>query len=108
MNLIRGGVYLADLGLSTHKPVLIVSDDGINMGLQEPIVARITENHRHRTTQTAVELDAGTAGLDTTSYVLCHDLSTLTAADFVTYFGKLDEVAMFDVERKLKIALRLD
>ncbi len=108
MNLLRGGIYLADIGGGLHKTVLIVSDDGINIGLKQPIVARVSDNSRDRSTQTAVELDAGEAGLDRISYVLCHDLYTLDAADFITYFGAIPIEKLFEVERRLRLALRLE
>jgi mRNA-degrading endonuclease toxin of MazEF toxin-antitoxin module len=106
--LFRGGVYLADIGLPKHKLVVIVSDDGINMGLRQPVVARITDNARDQTIETSVAVDAGVGGLNTESFILCHDLNTLEDKDFVTCYGRLPFEVMVDVERKLRIALRLD
>jgi mRNA-degrading endonuclease toxin of MazEF toxin-antitoxin module len=107
LNLARGGVYLADLGEIGNKTVLIVSEDGINLGLREPVVARITDEPRERSIRSVVELDAGTAGLDQISYVLCHDLTTLEERDFITMLGMLPTVNLFQVEDKLRVALRL-
>lgn len=92
-----------------HKTALVVSDDGINMGMNEPVVARITDKDRHREMSTSVWIPVGTIQeLRNDSWVLCHDLTTLLEEDFITHLGVLPFDLMEEVERKLKIALRLD
>ena len=45
--------------------------------------------------------------LPETSFVLCHDLTTLDERDLVTFLGQLPIELMFEVERKLRVVFRL-
>jgi mRNA-degrading endonuclease toxin of MazEF toxin-antitoxin module len=62
------------------RPVLVVSADPVNRGLQ-PIVAQVTTTERVRALPTFVVLEPGEAGVTQRSWVLCHELATLDEAD---------------------------
>ena len=100
-------MYLVDLPIGA-KPYVVVSEDGINLGLGQPIAARVTTNPRDREIRTAVELDDRLTGLDEISYVLCHDLATFEGSDFMAQLGRVPYDKMVEIERKLRLALRIE
>lgn len=106
----RAEVWVADLGEDIgHKPVLVISEDGINIGLHQPIVARVTAQERERSIRTAVTVEPSVFnGLDEDSWVLCHDLTTLREKDFSHKVGELTQLEMERVAQGLRLALRLD
>jgi len=78
----RGYIYdgfLRDLP-DDPKPVLIVSSDAVNRGLQ-PVVVQVTTTERVRLLPTYVELQPGEGGVHERSYVLCHEIATLEDED---------------------------
>lgn len=62
------------------KPVLVVSSNTVNRGLQ-PIAAQVTTTERVRMHPTYVVLEPGEGGVYVRSYVLCHELATLDDQD---------------------------
>lgn len=62
------------------KPVLVVSSDAVNRGMQ-PIVVQVTQTERARSLRTYVALEPGEGGVRVRSYILCHEIATLDDAD---------------------------
>ncbi len=107
MNIERGAVHLAALPGLGRRPALIVSSRAVNLRLRQPVVARITATDRPRALRTYVRLDAGEAGLEQDSYVLCHDVSTVPAGALGTRLGLLTKERMEEVDSALSQALGL-
>lgn len=109
----RGGIYFANLGERIgRKRVLVVSYEGINRGLRQPVCALITSRDRERSLATYVVIeptDTNTGkGVRETSYVLCHYLLTLSeeAIDDEPE-GVLSAFKMIEVRDSLRVALDL-
>jgi mRNA-degrading endonuclease toxin of MazEF toxin-antitoxin module len=107
VDVVRGGVYYAELPGIGDKTVLVVSWNAINSGLRSPIVCQITTTDRERALPTYVALAAGDGGLREDSYVLCHELVTLDADDFRRQLGVLSPASLLRVEAALRAALDL-
>jgi len=103
----RGAVWFVDIPGVGDKPTLIVSWQPIQDALKAAIVARITSVEKQRSLPTAVPLEAGEAGLETSGYVLCHDLFTIDRALFRRYAGTLGPAKFLEVEDALRRALDL-
>jgi mRNA-degrading endonuclease toxin of MazEF toxin-antitoxin module len=71
----RGYIYgfLRDLP-DESKPVLVVSSDAVNRGLQ-PVVAQVTRTERVGMLPTYVLLEPDEGGVGVRSFVLCHERS---------------------------------
>jgi mRNA-degrading endonuclease toxin of MazEF toxin-antitoxin module len=105
----RGGVYFADLGPGIgRKRVLVVSYEGVNRGLRQPVCALITSRDRPRSLETYVEIHPPEAGLDETSFILCHFLVTLPESQLEERpEGFVTGPKMIEVQAALKRALNL-
>jgi mRNA-degrading endonuclease toxin of MazEF toxin-antitoxin module len=88
------------------KPVLVVSADPVNRGLQ-PIVAQVTTTERARALPTCVVLEPGEGGVSQRSWVLCHELATLDDADIAErpWGPMIPHHKLIQVERALMSAL---
>jgi mRNA-degrading endonuclease toxin of MazEF toxin-antitoxin module len=103
----RGAVWTARLPGIGLKPVVIVSDRAVTLALH-PIVARITSVERERAVPTAVAIEPGeVAGLEKHSYVLCHDLVTLSDGDLAEHLGILPTQRLLDIENRLAFVFRI-
>lgn len=104
----RGDVWWARLPDVGRKPVLVVSARVVTLALR-PIVARITSVERDRPIPTAVALaDDEIAGLPGRSWIVCHDLFTLSDGGLlVERVGALSPARLVDVEDALRAALAL-
>jgi mRNA-degrading endonuclease toxin of MazEF toxin-antitoxin module len=91
-----------------RRPALIVSADEINLGLRQPVVARVTSTARPRAVRTYVPLAAGEAGLEAESFVLCHDLTTLPTEAVGLRLGRLSRRRMLEVDAALRRGLALE
>jgi mRNA-degrading endonuclease toxin of MazEF toxin-antitoxin module len=90
------------------KRWLVVSTNAINDAAMHPILARVTEKVRERSVPTAVEVEPDSENnLPVISYVLCHDLLTLSASQVGDRFGRLAIVDLVRVEDALRYALSL-
>jgi mRNA-degrading endonuclease toxin of MazEF toxin-antitoxin module len=107
VNLVRGGVYFAELPGVGDKPVVVVSWDAVNRAGLRPIAARITSAERRRSLPTFVELERGEGGLSEPSYVLAHELFTLPPTAFRRRSGELSLGKLIAVEAALRAALDL-
>lgn len=108
--ILRGEIWLVDLGdpigreAAWRRPALVVSDDPANRhGLA--VVCPIGSARRDYPTR--VEVDPGRSGLDETSYVRCEQVRTISSARLVHRLGSVDFMAMTEVERVLRLILRL-
>lgn len=88
------------------KPVLVVSADAVNRGMQ-PIVAQVTTAERRRALPTYVVLEPGEGGVRQRSWVLCHELATLDDADLAErpWGPMIPHHKLVQVERALMSAL---
>jgi mRNA interferase MazF len=105
--IVRGGIYFADLLEAGDKRVLVVSWNAINHGLRSPIVCLITSNRHTRTLPTDVFIPAGEAGMDEDSWILCHEIATLAAEDFRREISTVPSTLLVEVEAALRRALDL-
>jgi mRNA-degrading endonuclease toxin of MazEF toxin-antitoxin module len=103
----RGGIYHAEWPSVGEKRVVVVSWDAINQGLRSPIACLITSRRRERSLPTVVPIPAGDAGMDSDSWVLCHEVATLDAERFRAEIGVLSSPLLGEVELGLRRALDL-
>jgi mRNA-degrading endonuclease toxin of MazEF toxin-antitoxin module len=104
----RGAVWTAELPDVGRKPAVIVSSRVVTLKLS-PIVARITSVVRERALPTVVSLGPGEVeALPDASFVLVHDLFTLTGARLVAHLGWLRSERMLEVDEAMLIALGLE
>lgn len=103
----RGYIYDGFLRDVPHdpKPVLVVSADPVNRGMQ-PIVAQVTTTERHRALPTYVVLEPGEGGVRRRSWILCHELATLDEEDIAEHpWGPMiPHQRLIEVERALMSA----
>ena len=104
----RGFIYsgfLRDLP-DEPKPVLVVSSNAVNRGLQ-PLVAQVTTTARARMLPTYVVLEPGEGGVEVRSFVLCHELATLDDEDIAEepWGPMIPPAKIVAVERALMEAL---
>jgi len=105
--IVRGGLYFADLPGVGDKRVLVVSWNAINDGLRSPIVCLVTSTQRARSLPTDVSVSAGEAGMIEDSWILCHEIATLDAERFRREIGVLPPPLLVQVETALRRALDL-
>jgi mRNA interferase MazF len=118
----RGGIYRVDLaGAKGHeqmgkaRPVLVVSNDGIN---QQPLVVTVVigtaAKNRTRLYSTDVRVTAGETGLPFDTVFMCFQLRSLDAGRFVTnrsgepvLAGMMPPKKMAEVDDALRLVLAL-
>ena len=110
----RGEIWQASLhprsGSEQHgiRPVLVLSSDIMNdlPGWKSFLAIPFSTSGRQAARgPTAVLIPAGTGGLAQDSYALCHQLTTIDRAKFMTRLGVLNADELLDVERGVLIAL---
>ncbi len=92
------------------RPVVVVSHDGFNeaRGWRSVTVVPLTTSGRQaRRGPTAVEVRAGEAGLDRTSFALCHQITTLDRAKLGEALGQLTDGTLARVDEGIRAALDL-
>jgi mRNA-degrading endonuclease toxin of MazEF toxin-antitoxin module len=104
----RGYIYdgfLRDIP-DEPKPVLVVSSDAVNRGLQ-PVVVQVTTTERVRMLPTYVTLEPGEGGVHERSYILCHEIATLGDEDIAKepWGPMIPAQKLVAVERALMVAL---
>jgi mRNA-degrading endonuclease toxin of MazEF toxin-antitoxin module len=113
----RGEVYWADpvprsgSEQTGRRPVMVVSHDGFNQspGWRSVIVVPIsTSSSQGQRGPTAIELPGGTAGLPKTSFVVCHQATTMDRGKPTKRLGALPSETPREVEEGLKAALDLE
>ena len=119
----RGGIYRADLaGARGHeqkgkaRPVLVVSNDGIN---QQPLVVTVVigtdAKNRTRLYSTDVRVIAAETGLPLDTVFMCFQLRSIDASRFVTnrsgepiLAGMMPPAKMAEVDRALRLVLDME
>ena len=87
-----------------RRPAAVVSDDPANrFGLV--VVCPISRAQRNYPSR--VEVEPGRSGLDRTSYIQCEQIRTISTARLIHSVGDVDHVAMSEVDRILRLLLRL-
>lgn len=113
----RGEVYWADLvprsgsKQTGRRPVILVSHDGFNQtpGWSSIIVVPIsTTSSQGERGPTVIEISGGAAGLPTTSFAVCHQVTTLDRAKMTKRIGTLPPAFLHEVEEGLKAAMDLE
>lgn len=106
----RGDVWLIDLGepvgheAAYRRPALVVSDDPAN---RHGLVVVSPIGTARQGYPTRIELEPGPSGLDRRSYVQCEQLRTISALRLIHRLGAADLGVMTEVERVLRLVLRL-
>jgi len=93
-----------------NRPVLILSHDAFNLapGWRSVMVAPLTTSaSQARRGPTAIPLEAGIAGLEQDSTVLCHQITTLDRSKLTKRLGSLSSAHMTRIENGVKAALGL-
>ena len=103
--IVRGGIYYAQLVDGGERPVVVVSWDAVNNALRKPVVCEVTTTERERVLSTCVRLPAGEAGLERDSYALCHEIRTVRAERLRREVGVLSTTRMFEIEDALRATL---
>lgn len=81
---IRGEVWPADLGMgrgheqSGQRPVLVVSDDGLNSGLSGLVVPLTSKIGKSKSIPAHIPVGPPEAGLKTASVLLCDQLRAIS------------------------------
>ena len=87
-----------------RRPAAVVSDDPANrFGLV--VVCPIGTAQRNYPTRIGIE--PGRAGVDQTSYIQCEQIRTISTDRLIHAVGDVDQVAMSEVDRVLRLLLRL-
>lgn len=103
-------MWLIDLGHpigpegAYRRPAVVVSDDPANHH-GSVVVAPVGTARRGYPTR--VELEPGRSGLEHTSYIQCEQVRTISTARLVRRLGGLDRPDLVEVERILRLLLRL-
>jgi len=106
----RGELWVVDLGdpigpeAAFHRPALVVSDDAAN---RHGLVVICPIGAAKRAYPTRVELEPGRSGLDRLSYVQCEQVRTVSVDRLVHRLGLVDVTSMSEIERVLRLLLRL-
>ena len=110
----RGDIYWATLSprsgseQSGRRPVIILSHDAFN---QTPswrsiiVIPVSTSTTQARRGPTVVGVNAGTAGLPSESYAVCHQITTLDRAKLTEKIGALSQDVLTQVEQALLAAV---
>lgn len=110
----RGDIFWATLSprsgseQSGRRPVIVLSHDAFNQtpGWRSIIVVPVsTSTAQARRGPTVVVLSAGTAGLPSESYAVCHQITTLDRAKLTDRIGVLSPEVLTLVEKALLSAV---
>ncbi|HBG07336.1 MAG: hypothetical protein A2075_15385 [Geobacteraceae bacterium GWC2_58_44] len=113
----RGEVYWANLAPRSgseqtgRRPVIILSHNAFNQaqGWRSIIVVPVsTSSTQARRGPTVVALPAGTAGLQSDSAAICHQITTLDRAKLDERIGALASDILVQVEEALLAAVAID
>ena len=104
--MIRGEIYLADLGepigheQAMTRPVLIVSaQPWLDSNPRFVAVLPLTRTNRQRSTH--VEIETGTSGLKSTSYAKCEEIRAISPRRLSQRYGRADDFVLANVGRSL-------
>jgi mRNA interferase MazF len=112
----RGEIWLVDLGTGRgheqagRRPVLVVSDDGFNVGLAGLVmtVPLTSKTAKSQHIPAHILVDPPEGGLKTPSVLLCDQLRTISRDRLGTVaWGVVSAATMAEVERVLRVLLAL-
>ncbi|MEN8908133.1 MAG: type II toxin-antitoxin system PemK/MazF family toxin [Clostridiales bacterium] len=104
----RGQIWLADLNpikgreQAGKRPVLVVSDDGLNQGTSELVII-VPTTTKFRNLSLHIKID-----LKKRSFLMMEQLRSISVDRLVKFLGDLDENKMNKVDNILKMILSLD
>lgn len=108
----RGDIWLVDFGepvgreQAGRRPAVVISDDLVNDGPSGlVIVVPVTSTHRQMPSH--IELDDPSTGLNHVSYAKCEDIKSISDHRLITRLGRASPDAVFEMERVLRLLLRL-
>lgn len=113
MQIKRGDIYYADLRpvvgseQGGTRPVLIIQNDTGNRHSPTVIAAAITSRQGKKPLPTHVRLEESSHGLEQDSTVLLEQVRTLDRTRLRGYIGRVDEVAMEDVDQAIAVSFGL-
>jgi mRNA interferase MazF len=109
----RGEVWLADLNPSRgheqtgQRPVLVVSDDGLNQSAAGLVIA-VPFTTRRRDIPTHIAVRPPDGGLRDLSFAMCEQLRALAADRLAPHpFGSVSPAVLRAVEDRLRLLLAL-
>ena len=101
--MIRGDIFLADLGdpigheQAFRRPVMVVSAQRW-LNTDPPVVATLAITRTRRDWPEHVEIEPGSSGLRSVSYLTCEDIRAISPLRFDRQFGRVDPVVMARVD----------
>lgn len=107
---LRGEIWIVDLGhpvgheSADQRPALVVSDDPSN---RHGLVVVCPIGSARRDYPSRIEVDPGRSGLDHPSFAQGEQVRTISARRLVARLGNADITVMIEVERVLRLLLRL-
>jgi len=108
----RGEVWLADLGQPKGheqrgvRPVLVISDDGLNKGATELVIAiPLTTTTKNIASQ--ILISPPEAGLKVVSVIKCEAIISISHERLSQRFGFVSDATMAKVEQAVKFLLGL-
>jgi mRNA interferase MazF len=113
----RGEIHWADLvprsgsEQTGRRPVIVMSNDGFNdvPGWKSVIVVPVsTSSSQGKRTPTIVQIPGGRGGLSSTSFAVCHQVTTLDRAKLSKRIGVLPQELLREVEDGLRAAMDLE
>jgi mRNA interferase MazF len=109
----RGDIVLCDLNpvIGTEqagiRPAVILQIDRANTASPHTIIAPFTTKIRQTLLPSHVLIPAGSGGLKQDSVLLCEQVRVVDKQRIVRVLGHLDEPAMRDIDKALRIILGL-
>jgi len=112
----RGEIWLADLGTGRgheqggQRPVLVVSDDALNAGLAELVMAipLTSKVGKSKNIPAHIRIDPPEGGLKTPSVILCDQLRTISKERLgKAAWGSVSAATLAEVEKTLRVLLGL-
>jgi len=108
----RGDIVMADLGDPVgHEqafvgPVVIVSADPW-LDSNPPVITVVPMTRTRSGRVTHVEVEPGLSGLKATTYLKCEDIRAISPARLGRHFGRIDAVALLNIDAILRRILHL-
>jgi mRNA interferase MazF len=108
----RGDVWLVDFGgpvgreQAGLRPAVVVSSDRHNDG-RSGVLMVVPLTTTRRGLPSHIEIEAGSSGLESTSYAKCEDLKSISVERLIHRQGAVDSEGIFGIGRVLRFLLEL-
>lgn len=112
MTVHRGDIWLVDFGdpigheQAGLRPAVVVSDDPMNEG-PSGLVIVVPVTTAQRGLPSHIEIDDADSGLAEVSYAKVEDVKSISVERLVRRIGSTPFNALFDIERVLRLLMRL-